>query len=429
LHCNWTFITSSNDESLNGILGNFECIAPVQNNHGPVRVKNQFHFEYSDKTSYFPFGKTCYAWIHQSSELQEKTIKTLGNAPFNKMRMCVFPKHYNYNYNEPLLFPFEGSLKSGFNYEKFNTEFFRQLENRIFELQKLSIECDLILFHPYDRWGFSNMGAENDFRYLKYVVSRLSSFRNIWWSLANEYDLMESKKIEDWDRFARIIQRYDPYNHLCSIHNCSKFFDYCKPWVTHCSIQRTDPYKSSENTDMWRKLYEKPIVIDECVYEGNIDLGWGNINGQELTRRFWEGLVRGGYVGHGETYVHPKDILWWSHGGDLHGTSPSRIAFLRKIVEDAPGAINPVPIEQNVQNINWDVTVGCVGEDYYIYYFGLSQPSFRNFKMPEGKKYHIEIIDTWDMNVSVVSGTFCGDFRLELPGKPYIALRFKSIME
>ena len=35
------------------------------------------------------------------------------------------------------------------------------------------IEADLILFHPYDRWGYSNMGAENDDRYLRYVVARL----------------------------------------------------------------------------------------------------------------------------------------------------------------------------------------------------------------------------------------------------------------
>ena len=36
------------------------------------------------------------------------------------------------------------------------------------------------------------------------------------------------------------------------------------------------------------------------------------ISGQELVRRFWEATVRGGYAGHGETYVNPDDILWWS---------------------------------------------------------------------------------------------------------------------
>lgn len=77
---------------------------------------------------------------------------------------------------------------------------------------------------------------------------------------------------------------------------------------------------------------------------GDIEHGWGNITGEELTRRFWEGAVRGGYVGHGETYYNEKEVLWWSKGGELTGTSPERIAFLRRIIEQSPGGIlNPLP--------------------------------------------------------------------------------------
>ena len=31
-------------------------------------------------------------------------------------------------------------------------------------------------------------GAAVDDRYLRYVVARLAAYRNVWWSLANEYD-------------------------------------------------------------------------------------------------------------------------------------------------------------------------------------------------------------------------------------------------
>ncbi|MCM8710016.1 DUF5605 domain-containing protein [Clostridium sp. SYSU_GA19001] len=430
----WTFITKSNVQLLNGKTGDFECIKPSENNHGPVRVKDEFHFEYADGKPHYSFGTTCYAWIHQSMELQEKTLKTLKESPFNKLRMCVFPKHYDYNHNEPLLYPFEGSLDNGFDFTKFNTKFFSHLEKRILDLQILGIECDLILFHPYDRWGFSNMGAENDDRYLKYIVSRLSAFRNIWWALANEYDIffdpitkIPTKSLDDWDRFFHIIQRNDPYKHLRSIHNCRKFYDHGKPWVTHCSIQRVDTFRTSENTDIWRELYKKPIVIDECAYEGNINHGWGNITGQEMTRRFWEGVVRGGYVGHGETYVHPYDILWWSHGGELHGTSPERIGFLRKIVEAAPGPINPISKLATEHYPYWDVTCGAVGEDYYLYYFGFYQPTFRTFNMPKDKKYKIDIIDTWNMTITELQGTYSGSFRIDMPGKQYIAVRMTRV--
>lgn len=423
----WRYSTSSNVRQLDGLTGSFECVEPSKGNHGPVRVKDKFHFEYADGTPYYPFGTTCYAWIHQKTELQEKTLETLKSSAFNKIRMCVFPKHYDYNHNEPELYAYEGSLDKGFDFARFDPKFFRHLEKRIMDLQKLGIECDLILFHPYDRWGFSEMGADNDERYLKYIVSRLSSFRNIWWSMANEYDLFK-KTIEDWERLANTVQVNDPYSHLNSIHNCLKFYDYKKSWVTHCSIQRIDVYKTSENTDEWREQFGKPIVIDECAYEGNINHGWGNITGQEMTRRFWEGVVRGGYMGHGETYVHPRDILWWSHGGELHGTSPVRIAFLRGIVEAAPGPINPISKPETGFNPYWDAAAGTAGENYFLFYFGFSQPTFRTFKMPEGKKYKAEIIDTWDMTITE-AGIHSGDFRIDLPGKQYMAVRLTGIDE
>lgn len=59
--------------------------------------------------------------------------------------------------------------------------------------------------HPYDRWGFSEMSAECDDLYWKYVIARFSAYRNVWWSLANEYDLMKKKTLADWERYAKII--------------------------------------------------------------------------------------------------------------------------------------------------------------------------------------------------------------------------------
>src|SRR5690606_13316316 len=115
------------------------------------------------------------------------------------------------------------------------------------------------------------------------------------------------------------------------------FYDHSKPWVTHCSIQHQDLSQATT----WRKQYRKPVVVDECAYEGNINHNWGNITAQEMTHRFWEGFARGGYVGHGETYLHPEDILWWSKGGVLHGQSPARIAFLRELMEGGP-PLDPV---------------------------------------------------------------------------------------
>lgn len=414
----WSFVTTSNCPELNGLKGEFECTAPGENNHGPARVSNTYHFSYADGTSYKPFGTTCYAWTHQGNELEEQTLETLKTAPFNKLRMCVFPKHYDYNHNEPAYYPFEGSVDEGFNFDKFNPAFFQHLEKRIKNLMDLGIEADLIIFHPYDRWGFSKMKAEVDDRYLKYLIARLSSFRNIWWSLANEYDLMKEKDMTDWDRYFRIVQECDAYNHLRSVHNCRGFYDCSKPWVTHCSIQHSDIKKTAE----WREIYKKPIVIDECCYEGNLSRVWGNLTAEEMVERFWTGFCLGGYVGHGETYVSEDDVIWWAKGGKLSGESPKRIAFLRKIIEE--GSKDGL----NIVNIGKDTRIQAGKDDEYILaYYGRSQPAYKDLSLSEENRYEIDIIDTWNMRIERVEGIFRGNCRIQLGTRPYLALRVRKI--
>src|SRR5512140_1381811 len=102
----WSYITHSNRPVLDGKAGRFAAVPAARGNHGPVTVRHTYHFGYADGTPYFPVGTTCYAWAHQGDELEQRTLATLRTAPFNKMRMCVFPKDYVYNTNEPKYYPF-----------------------------------------------------------------------------------------------------------------------------------------------------------------------------------------------------------------------------------------------------------------------------------------------------------------------------------
>jgi len=319
---------------------------------------------------------------------------------------------------------FEGNH---FDLTRFNPEHFRHIEYCIKELGKRGIEADLIVMHPYDRWGFSAMTWEQDELYWNYVLARFSAFHNVWWALANEYDLLKHKTEKDWEHYADLIVKKDPYNHLRSIHNCRAFYDHSRPWITHCSIQRQDLYKSSENVNFWREQFRKPIVLDEIAYEGNIELGWGNLTGEELTRRFWEALCRGGYPGHGETYMHPEDILWWSHGVTLHGESWKRFDTVLKMLKETPGiGLRPY------QGADWDdicAVPECEApgtESYFLYYYSFMRPSFRKFHFDDEHEYAAEVIDTWE-NTITEAGTFKGAFKVDLPGKPYMAIRIRRV--
>ena len=361
--------------------------------------------------------------------------------------MCIFPKHYDYNLGEPRSYPYEGTPVDSANitrenfgeytgktegnswdFERFHTPHFRHLEKCICELEKLGIEADLILMHPYDRWGFSCMGPEDDDRYLKYVTARFSAFHNVWWSLANEYDMMPAKTLDDWERFAGIICDNDPYQHMCSIHNCLRHYDYCRPWITHCSLQRNDLYKSSELVDEWREKYQKPVVMDELGYEGDIQHGWGNLTGEEMLRRFWEAACRGGYPGHGETYLHEKDILWWSHGGELHGESHKRFAFLLEILKQTPGSgLMPYPgIWDEICAVPQETVRREGVKDYYLFYYSFMRPSFREFYFDDDSQWSVRVLDTWNMTIED-RGIFRGKFRIELPARQYMAIQIRKV--
>ncbi len=453
----WSYKTRSNAKELDGASGSFDVGPARAGDHGPVRVVDTFHFAYADGTGFKPIGTTAYAWNHQGEAMEQQTLATLKVAPFNKIRMCVFPKHYRYNENEPEFYPFpvvkrgtsDWSMGSwgkpstwSFDFERFEPAFFRHLEQRITDLQKIGVEADLIVFHPYDRWGFSKMTAAEDDRYLRYLIARIAHLPNIWWSLANEYDLMPQKSLDDWERFFKVIAETDPYGHLRSIHNCFGFYDHTKPLVTHCSIQRPDPSRSAA----WREQYGKPVVIDECCYEGDIGEAWGNIGGREMVHRFWDGSVNGGYVTHGETYRHPGDVIWWAKGGALEGESIPRLHFLKQLLDRvSPKGLEPITESGpygimkmgGMDNITLQDMLGMfrsgdgvrtnfagAGEasKAYLMYFGVSQPSEVPIAVPKGETYRATLIDTWEMTETPLDQRVTRGELLTFPAKPYQAL-------
>jgi len=436
----WSFVTRSAVPELDGRIGVVTVTAARPRNHGPVQVANRFHFAYADGTPFLPFGTTCYAWTHQEVSEQDKTLETLGQTRFNKLRMGVFPKDYPYNTNAPLHDVYQRDAAGNLDFDRPNPEAFRHFEAQVKALGDRGIEADIIMLHPYDRWGYAGMTAEQDERYFAYLVARLAPYHNVWWSLANEYDFMlDTKPMQLWDRLFHVIEENDPYGHLRSIHNGDPAanYDHRKAWVSHVCMQHWDVKRTPE----WRAAYGKPVVNDEPEYEGNLKEAWGNISAQELVHRFWTMTLRGGYVGHGETFRHPEDKIWWAKGGELHGQSWQRIGFLRDILEeDARHGFEPI-----LTGMRFASRVSAARDgDTTIIYLGEHQPEIWPYGLPQDDgDYQVDVIDTWEMTVTpakivpapenhpvrhgAVSLAKKPDaaFAVELPLKPYLAIRVR----
>ncbi|MDO8835704.1 MAG: DUF5060 domain-containing protein, partial [Vicinamibacterales bacterium] len=437
----WRYVTSSNRQELADKTGAFTATPPTKGNHGPVRVAHTFHFAYADGTPFRQVGTTCYTWTYQSDAMEEQTLRTLAKSPFNKVRFLVFPAYDEGEGHVPPRYPFQGTPPKQWDFARFNPDFFRHFEQRVAQLRDLGIEADIILFHPYDRgqWGFDLMPAEADERYVRYVVARLAAYRNVWWSLANEFDhLLATKPTETWARYFQIVQSSDPYHRLRSIHQNNIYYDHNKPWVTHASIQNSAAVQDFGRAMLLRNVYRKPIVFDEIKYEGDMALRWGNLSAEQMVLQFWMSAVAGTYAGHGETYASEGHMHWFSQGGVMKGQSPPRLAFLRKILEEGPAeGLDPLD--------KW-MTLGTGAQpgEYYLIYFGADPRTEWKFelfhsKLSAGMKFAVDVIDTWNMTIAPVDGLFelkrsdaynfaDKDGRsVPLPGKPYMAVRVRLV--
>ena len=279
-----------------------------------------------------------------------------------------------------------------------------------------------------------SMDVAHDEAFLKYVVARFSAFRNVWWTMTNEFDLFPVQK--DWQRLGEFVEKADTSKHLRGIHNCCiAFYDNSQPWITHVILQNITLQRraSGPRNDAWLELdarkIGKPVVTDEYGYEGNFAFTWGSFSPRDISEMHWSITLAGAYGSHGESYTYAGP-------GEFIGESPVRLGFLKQIMTEAPyQEMEPAP---DVVTKNGDalVTVLAKRGSYYLMHFappreqpdwnlGFFGPATPSHPMPlsagrptlafsprpvpefnigEGT-FKVEVIDTWNMKVHVLGYT------------------------
>jgi hypothetical protein len=396
-------------------------------------VHNRYHFAYADGTPYFLLGTTAYAWLQGSEDVEKAWLKTFSENQFNKVRFMLFP--FPFGPAEGRQYPYPQTSPGKFDLERFQPEYFQHFEEGLRSLQKLGIEADVILFMPYDRvTGLMSMDAIHDEALLKYVVARFSAFRNVWWTLTNEFDLHPVQK--DWQRLGELIEKQDASEHLRGIHNCcTAFYDNSQSWITHVILQDITPQRlaAAPRNDSWLELdarkIGKPVVTDEYGYEGNFPFTWGSFSVREITEMHWSITIAGAYGSHGESYTYAPP-------GEFIGESPARLGFLKQIMTEAPyQEMEPAP-NVILKNGNPLVTVLAKPGSYYLVHFGaprevsdwnwgffgpatpshplplsadrlksaFSPKPVPEFNIGEGT-FKVDVIDTWNMKVHFLGYT------------------------
>lgn len=409
----WTWSTTSDATELSGRSGAVR-VSGVRGS-GPVRVAAGFHFAHADGTPHRPVGTTAYNWLHQRDAEMRATVEDIARAGFNRLRFMVFPQAGGYVTSVPDLMPFEQDEHGAWDVSRPVPAFFRRLDRAVEMLGGHGIQADILILNAYDngRFGLAELSEEDDAAYTRYLVARLSAYPNVWWSMCNEYDILDRPR-ERWDRLGQLVADVDPHDHLRSIHNLTELFDHNRPWITHASIQNGHATTDFGRAVLYRDVYRKPIVLDEIKYEGDIALRWGHLTAEELVDQFWIATVSGCYASHGESFERPDGSLHMVAGGRLQGRSPARLGFLRRILDgiDGPG-LDPVD--------KWDDPEFVAGmpRHQYLRYFGRSAPAQWRFRLPQatasgdrlepGDAFEVDIIDTWHMTVTPVGRRFVLD--------------------
>jgi hypothetical protein len=444
----WTFRTISSDPELDGETGTFEVSAPSAGNHGPVHVHERYHFGYEDGTPYFLLGTTTYRGLTGGPLERIRTMSKLAHSPFNKSRFMLLAGSSWVNGGG--LSPFQTDLDGKPDYSRPNPEYYAEVEVGLRELESLRVEADLILFVPYfekqGQHSMSDMGVANDEAYLHYAVARLAAFHNVWWTMANEYDLHTTPK--DWKHLGELVQHADPYRHMLGIHNgCTAYYDNSESWITHAinqdlTLQRlTTVSRNDAFLELDARKIGKPVVVDEYSYEGNIGTAWGSIGPREIVEMHWSITMTGAYASYGESYYGSMDSF------DFVGEAPKRLGFIKEIMTEAPyQEMEPANDLIHYPGAAYIVTALAKRGSYYLIHFpeareastwntGVYGPATPSKPLPLKEPYganppstfstptevnigegifKVDMIDTWQMKV-VPLGYTTGPTQIFLP--------------
>ena len=215
----------------------------------PGRRGRSFHFAYGTARGSCRLGTTALCLDAPAEALQEATLATLARSPFTKLRMCVFPKSYLFNTNEPDLYPFARDRRRRLGLHPFRPGVLPApgaADRAAHRARHRGRPDPLPPVRPLGLLGHGP-GRRRPVPALPGPAAGRAPRRLVVAGQRVRPAVVEDGRGLGAPRGSRPPER--PRGPPHSIHNCFGFYDHARPWITHCSIQRTDVYRTAENTD------------------------------------------------------------------------------------------------------------------------------------------------------------------------------------
>ena len=180
---------------MNRKSGSFTCIPPQPGQHGFLRIDTHhpYSFVWDDGTRYFMWGQTYYD-ILQPAMVNDNWKTSIAKSleyGMNKLRMHVYAQNF-YKPGDRIHQVPRRAAVSGRPTEpgrdRLNIAYLRKLDEMVQYMSSKGVLAELILTNPY----FANREfgtAEQNDRFLRYLVARYAAWPNVIWCMANEWGL------------------------------------------------------------------------------------------------------------------------------------------------------------------------------------------------------------------------------------------------
>jgi uncharacterized protein DUF4038/collagenase-like protein with putative collagen-binding domain len=178
-------------------------------------------------------------------------------------------------------------------------------------------------------------GSDDERRYIRYAVARLSAFSNLTYDLGDDLD---SFRDENWaHETGTLIESWDPYKHLASSHPVHpEHQDRSSEWMGFTSIQEWSRRQHSLMIEQ-RQIQMKtgrliPQTNEEYGYEDHYP-HWAPAppgdSADTLRRVAWEIAMAGAYGTAGESCRRGTNIWPDTGGGWINGRGDDTMVMLK----------------------------------------------------------------------------------------------------
>ena len=339
-HGRWEITgTHSNRPELNGQRRG-DTLTCTDSKHPGLWIADGRWYRRSDGSHPFIVGNTHYSFLSRRND--KGAVKTdpvedvrKNREHFTKLRFALTADRYP----DPDLKPFlddEGrqSDDGRFSYRP-NPQWFNQRADPVIaEGFRVDLACDLILCGPDTRESRSTLVGDAR-PWLRYVAARYGAYPNVWFCLANEWDIKEPKYTPaDMRSAGEALRNFLPHRSPVSTHAAPEGWnaELTGDWHDHTIIQhklKRLPQAADSAARNFAPGGNKPIVNDENAYQGKGD-GFSEADTVEGCLGTFLG---GAYASTGEKYGEKLgQYFWGGYDPAAHSAAP-RLGYLRDYVD------------------------------------------------------------------------------------------------